>query len=742
MSPWLAVGMLVALSNVGAPACAGWLSDEWRSYRSFPRMNEAYRLYKDQRYAPAREYVEQVERIDPDNRDAAVLKFSICEGQQDYACIRDLGQLWQARKPEDGLGTAMLAYIAYIEARHADLVELAPAALRLAGLRPSVRRQLGQVWVDALLGLQRFDEASAAVAWLDANRVGIADRDRKTWQQALVKRPAPVSQAPPFPGAPAPGKAAAPPAATAPAPGTAAAPQARGTGRAAPAAQPAPRPRPPPVAAAAPRPQPAAPPPAPPPSLPTAESEVLPLIEAARYAEAVARLQELQAAGRLSPQTRENLVLSLQGRDCVSVLQLVPANATAPLTTARQQLAAGYCATVDATRAARHFEAARTLAAGDAALTAQALGGQADSLVRLGDATGARAALAEAVRLAPRDAQLRASYGYSLKAAGAEPEALSQFETAWQLDSQRTELLPEMALLAQRTERREESIRFGRAAIDEYPSISRRQNLSEEETQRRLFGWRREVQTQEDRFSWNATTNVRLDHGPDSNVPLSPIDYAQYGGSLNLGASYRYTPLGALLPTWAFARAAQGLQDRSLALEPENQLLGVGVRQRLSQRYLIVGSAEYLWRRSAEHSDDVMLRLSGSNTWSGDWDPVNSGWVYANVFADLAWVVRAHSYYATLSGEWGWQHKLQDAPFKATVIPYLAGGYAASNDSLARTDVNRVDVGLGLAFQTWHREDKYRAPDLSQRLSLEMRRVLGGNTTDRHTVQLRWTISH
>ena len=35
---------------------------------------------------------------------------------------------------------------------------------------------------------------------------------------------------------------------------------------------------------------------------------------------------------------------------------------------------------------------------------------------------------------APQNAQIRADYGYSLKAAGAESEALSQFETDWQLD--------------------------------------------------------------------------------------------------------------------------------------------------------------------------------------------------------------------------------------------------------------------------------------------------------------------
>ena len=113
--------------------------------------------------------------------------------------------------------------------------------------------------------------------------------------------------------------------------------------------------------------------------------------------------------------------------------------------------------------------------------------------------------------------------------------------------------------------------------VDEQGSIQRRLALPDDEAQRRLFGWRRAVQTQEDRFNWSANANVRLDHGPDTNVPLSPVDYAQYGGSLNLGASYRYTPLGAQLPTWVFGRASSGLEDRSLQTDPENKLLGMGV---------------------------------------------------------------------------------------------------------------------------------------------------------------------
>lgn len=741
---WLTLGLLAALAGTAAaPAHANWLRNELRNFRSVPRLNEAYRLYNNKDYDKAREYVEQAARIDPNSRKAAVLKFSICDEQKDYACIRELGQTWQARKPSDGLGTAMLGYVAFIDGNHEEVARLAPQALRLSGLGPHGRSGVGREWVNSLLNLGRVGEARTAIAWLDSNKVAIAPNDRKAWKDALAQASAasPQPSASPSPAAPsAAAVPSAPAASTAPAPHSPAAPRTNAASHPAQAPRPAQRPKR--SAAAAPAAAPAAPRPPAPPPLPSPESEVLPLIELARYPEAVTRINQLQQAGRLNAQSREGLVLTVQGRDCASVLRLVPPDASAPLTTARQQMAAAYCSDEDPARAGRHFAAAHALAGNDTALASQALIGKANSLARQGDAAGAQAAMAEGARLTPNDAQTHAAYGYLLKNSGEQDQALREFEKAWQLDGSRTELLPEMALLAERLNHREESIRYGRAAIDEYDSIRRRQDLPEDEAQRRLFGWRRAVQTQEDRFNWSANANVRLDHGPDVDTPLSPVDYAQYGGSLNLGASYRYTPLGAQLPTWVFGRASFGLQDRSLEIDPENKLLGMGVRQRLSQTYMVVGSAEYLWRKSAEHEDDAMLRLSGSHTWGGDWNPVDNQWNYANVYADLAWLVRARTYYATLQGEWGRQFKLENAPFKATVMPYLSSNYSANNDSIARADVNRLDVGLGVALQTWHWEDKYRAPAISQRLSLELRHVVAGNSTDRHTVQLKWILLH
>ncbi|MBS0451536.1 MAG: hypothetical protein JSS14_09500 [Proteobacteria bacterium] len=749
MSRWFSLGLAAALAGTAvAPAHAAWLRDELRNFRTYPRLSEAYRLFQNKDYAEAREYVDQAQRIDPNNERVAILKFNICDELKDLACIRELGQDWDKRAPSRGLGPAMLTYLAFLDGRDAEVVLQAPKALRRSGLRPKIRTEIGEAWGNSLVRLGRTDEAAKAIAWMDSHQVAIADHNRKDWTEAIAHAAAKpgiapaapkVAAAPPAPAAPSASPTPAPTPTPAPAPAARvpAAPHAATASNSAHARRPAARAQRP-ATAPAPVARPA-PPPAP---LPTAQAEVLPLIESARYPEAVAAIGRLQQAGRLDAPTREGLVLTLQARDCPSVLQLVPPDASAPLTTARQQLAAAYCSGDDAALATRHFAAAQALAGSDTALASQALTGKAHSLALQGDAAGAQAALAEAVRLAPNDAQAHAAYGYQLKSAGEREDALREFETAWRLDASRTELLPELAQLARLLNRREDSIRFGRAAIDEQDSIQRRLSLPDDEAQRRLFGWRREVQTQEDRFNWSANANVRLDHGPDVNTPLSPVDYAQYGGSLNLGASYRYTPLDAQLPTWVFGRASVGLEDRSLQTDPENKLLGMGVRQRLLKDYMVVGSVEYLWRKSAEHEDDAMLRLSGSHTWGGDWNPVDSHWTYANVYADLAWLVRARTYYATLQGEWGRQFKLDNAPFKATFMPYLSSNYSANNDSIGRAEVDRLDVGVGVALLSWHWEDKYRAPAISQRLSLEVRHVVAGNSTDRQTVQLKWIMLH
>jgi len=470
---------------------------------------------------------------------------------------------------------------------------------------------------------------------------------------------------------------------------------------------------------------------------------VLDLIRQARYADAVARIQSLDREERLNAQVREGLVLNLQAHDCAGVQQLVPATADAPRTTVRQQLAAGYCSQRDPALALRHFQAARQLA-GDRqpAVAAEALAGQADAQTALGDERGALQSLGEAVRLAPGNPQVHAAYGFRLKANGEPAQAKDEFAQALRLDSQRTELLPELAQLAHDQNEPAQAIEWGRGAIDQQASVAQRLQLDDDEAKRRLFGWRRAVQTEEDRFGWYASVKTRLDHGPDGARATSPVDYAQYNGTVDIGASYRFTPIDAQLPTWAFARASQGLDDRSLSLTPDSQLVGAGVRQRLTKDYLVVASAEYLWRQSAPYQDDAMLRLSASHTWGGDWDPVSRSWMYANLYGDLAWLVRQRSHYVTLQGDWGRAFAIPDLPFKGALMPYLTSGYSASNDGVGRVEVTRLDVGVGLALVGWHWEDTYRAPAIKQRLALEYRAVIGGNAQDRQTVQLTWTILH
>ena len=55
MSRWFSLGLAAALAGTAAaPAHAAWLRDELRNYRSFPRLNEAFRLYQNKDYAKAR----------------------------------------------------------------------------------------------------------------------------------------------------------------------------------------------------------------------------------------------------------------------------------------------------------------------------------------------------------------------------------------------------------------------------------------------------------------------------------------------------------------------------------------------------------------------------------------------------------------------------------------------------------------------------------------------------------------
>ncbi|MBM9888080.1 tetratricopeptide repeat protein [Deefgea sp. CFH1-16] len=351
-------------------------------------------------------------------------------------------------------------------------------------------------------------------------------------------------------------------------------------------------------------------------------------------------------------------------------------------------------------------------------------------------------ALAMAIKLAPQNALFHAEYGFWLINAQDNVAALENLQEAIRLEPTRIELQPQIAFLHMQQGNREAAIIDLRASIDQHAAIQAKMGISGDAATQQLFNWQRNVQTLEDRWNWLVNTQIRLNTAPDTSSATSPVQYGQYNGYINTALTYRLDPIrDAARPTWIFVRANQGLNDQSLSFTPD-KTLGLGVTQRLLKDYMVIGSAEWLYRTEATYKNDMMVRLSGSHSINTDWQPTGNNWLTFNLYGDAAWLVRAESYYLTTSVEAGQQYRLPWLDGKSTLMPFISSIATANNDNPTHTIVSRVDVGVGLALQTWHGADPWRAPDLRQRLSLEVRQAIGGNTDDDFAVLLRWGLFH
>lgn len=351
-------------------------------------------------------------------------------------------------------------------------------------------------------------------------------------------------------------------------------------------------------------------------------------------------------------------------------------------------------------------------------------------------------ALAKAIELAPHNALFHAEYGFWLIGAEQPKLALTHLQTAFELDPSRIELKPQMGFLHMQLGQSDAAIIDLRSSIDQHIAIQEKMGISGDDATRQVFNWRRNVQTLEDRWNWHVSSQVRLNAGPDTGTATSPVQYGQYNGYLGAAVSYRLNPIwDAARPTWISARANRSLEDQSLKLTSD-QLYGIGITQRILKDYMVIASAEWLHRTEATYQDDLMVRISGSHSINTDWQPVGDRWTSFNVYADAAWLARAESYYLTASVEAGHQFRLPWLDGKATFMPYVGSIATANNDNPSHTVVSRFDVGAGIALQTWHGDDPWRAPNLRQRLSLEVRQAIGGNTDDDYAVLLRWGLFH
>ncbi|WP_288843030.1 hypothetical protein [uncultured Deefgea sp.] len=806
---------------MSSPVKASWLGDEWREFRTYPRMEKAYQRLDKGDYAGARQWLEEAYNIDPRQRKATLALAEVCSRQQDAQCLSRLGKDWLHRAPNDGMGYLLQAWSAYLNHDDARVLQLAPEALTRSGLTPLARSKVADVWMNAAIRQGSVTQIQKTLAQIAQYRIVLP--------HALLAQVEAVLQSaksnPTF------------------------------SAKLLPSAMPSiaatikPKKSPHVVQRDLPTPSsalqavvlfPYA-------ELPAAQreaqisAEFSALIATHQYVELQRKLAQVRQANLWTPALGELVSNLLQGKNCPLLVKVTPVSDLPSQTTERSQMAAAYCSRENYQRAAAYFAAANQLSQRKGHASVQALQGEGEALLAMGetergmqrldqrlqlemDETQARAlaklalqhldlavsadvaahypdyfpagelalqaarkakqdgdsaaadtayqqalaanssgllwyeyagflqqlqrheqqgaALAQAAQLAPNNPQILAEYGFWLKGQGKVEQALGLFRAALAQDANRKELNPEIAQLEMALGQTELAIADLRLSIDHQAEIQTRWGLDAAAMQTQLFGWQRNVQTLEDRWRWSLSSQVRLNQGPDARLLSSPVQFAQYGGALNAEVAYQLDPLLDIArPTTVFARTDASLQDQSVRLLNHHANFGVGVRQRLLTDYVLMGSAEWIYRQGAPYTQDVMLRLSGSHSINTDWQPAKSQWTSVTVYGDAAGLIRANSYYLTALAEVGEHYRLADAG-KTTLMPYINSMVAMNTDNAQHATVSRFDIGVGLALVSWLGGDPWRAPDLQQRIALEVRQAIGGNSDDRFSVLFHWSISH
>ncbi|QKJ67341.1 hypothetical protein HQN60_11875 [Deefgea piscis] len=799
---------------------ANWLGDEWREFRSYPRMEKAYQRLDKGDYVGARQLLEEVYKIDPNRRKGTLSLADVCARQKDMQCLDRLSKDWLRRAPNDGMGYLLQAWHAYLKQDDVMVMRGAAEALKRPNLSAFSRNKAAEAWLNAALRQGNVSQIQQTLARLAQYRIPVS-RALLAQAEAVLQsaKSNPTYSAQLVPSA---------------IPAMTAAMKPKVTQQTAQPSQPAAR-------------APVAPEVFPYTALSAAQREqkitndFSALIAKQQYKTLQLQLSQLRQAHLFTPALAEVVSNLLQEKNCPLLIKETPVSDLPSQTTERAQMAAAYCSKRNYAQAAAYFAAANRLSEQKGHSSIPAMQGEGEALLASGDfaqgmhrldqrlqlemneaqarelakialqhldlavsadiaahypdyfppgelalehARQARqqadfeaadaayqqalaakptallwyeyagflqqlqrheqqgAALAKAAQLAPNNPQILAEYGFWLKGQGQTEQALALFRAALAQDANRKELSPEIAQLEMALGQTELAIADLRLSIDHQAEIQTRLRLDNAAMQTQLFGWQRNVQTLEDRWSWSLGGQIRLNQGPDGQLISSPVQFAQYGGSLNAEVAYRLDPLlDAARPTMLFARTDTSLQDQSIALLNDNANFGIGIRQRLLSDYVLVGSAEWIYRQGAPYSQDMMLRLSGSHSINTDWQPVKSQWTSLTVYGDAAGLVRANSYYLTALAEIGEHYRLSDAG-KTTLMPYINSMAAMNTDNEQHATVSRFDIGVGLALVSWLGGDPWRAPDLQQRISFEVRQVIGGNSDDRFAVLFHWRVLH
>ncbi|MGL6041851.1 MAG: tetratricopeptide repeat protein, partial [Deefgea sp.] len=387
--------------TLNTPAHANRITEEWRNFRTFPRIERAYDLLRDGDLVGARRLFEQVYQISPNRKDITLELARICARQADIACIQRLANSWSARKPNDALGYMLNGYIGYLTQNDTLVIKYAPLALQRTGASEAYRSSLAEAWLAALIRQDNAMAIGQAKQLIKAQNINVAGHKLKQWEQQRQAAQLALKAAPPTRQ---PETTEEPIAVASPPPQTSA-PTKIATSK--PITTQAATPKPTRQSTRAPqRTRPASPSISPQdnqenavsaiPQFPYSElnqaernirltTHLHALAEQQQHSAFLNTVTRLKADHLFTPALQASLAKALQSQHCDLLLAITPVESSSKLTTPHSQMAAAFCSKNDPTRAAGHFAAVNQLQLqANEAPNLIALRGEGDALMAAG----------------------------------------------------------------------------------------------------------------------------------------------------------------------------------------------------------------------------------------------------------------------------------------------------------------------------------------------------------------------
>lgn len=280
---------------------------------------------------------------------------------------------------------------------------------------------------------------------------------------------------------------------------------------------------------------------------------------------------------------------------------------------------------------------------------------------------------------------------------------------------------------------------YYKKAVDELEQYALQNELSETEAALDSFNIQRSNYYL--KKQWNFTFNFqpRLNSYEYDKVVTSPFEYASYSGYTSLEASF--TPLVLRRYLTLFGNSLVSLNDQSPMPQWDSYQLGLGIKSSPFRKIPVTAVLQYNLGVGSNVRNVFMARLAGSYSKSLDWNPAEQLRLYTNNYGEAAYLIGDNALYLTLNSEIGPAFRLKKGIFAGSAVPYALFGANMNTDNAKREAVSRVDVGIGCSLFHYGWYDPYKSYRMRNRLSLELRRAVYTRGKDLTALHLKWELS-